>query len=218
MQARTQAFTLIELLVVVGILGLLAAVAVPNFLEAQVRSKISRVKVDLAATAHATACYRLDWGNYPPNDGLFNNLPLELSTPVAYLTSVHLVDPFCKQEDHPVHGERARFYTYTEIVSLNMAMSRLGIGRPVPYEAIDHAFYNEGAFEKYGRWRLASNGPDKRYTVLDYDETTDPTTSDVQLQGIDLPYDPTNGTLSPGNILRTQLSPEGRIESPRSDD
>ena len=40
-------FTLIEVLVVVAIVAILAAIAIPNFLEAQTRAKIARAKNDL---------------------------------------------------------------------------------------------------------------------------------------------------------------------------
>ena len=58
-------FTLIELLIVVAIIAILAAIAVPNFLEAQVRSKISRVRNDLRSLATAIESYRVDNTAYP---------------------------------------------------------------------------------------------------------------------------------------------------------
>ena len=61
-------FTLIELLIVVAIIAILAAIAVPNFLEAQVRSKVSRVKADQRSLATALESYYIDNNSYPATD------------------------------------------------------------------------------------------------------------------------------------------------------
>ena len=53
-------FTLIELLIVVAIIAILAAIAVPNFLEAQVRSKIARCKADMRSIELSLESYRID--------------------------------------------------------------------------------------------------------------------------------------------------------------
>jgi prepilin-type N-terminal cleavage/methylation domain-containing protein len=58
-------FTLIELVVVLTVIAILAAISVPNFLEAQVRSKVSRVNQDMSFVAVAMETYRLDNGHYP---------------------------------------------------------------------------------------------------------------------------------------------------------
>ena len=59
-------FTLIELLIVVAIIGILAAIAVPNFLNAQIRAKVSKVQADFRSLATAIESYRLEFGNYMP--------------------------------------------------------------------------------------------------------------------------------------------------------
>ena len=63
-QARLRAFTLIELLIVVAIIAILAAIAVPNFLEAQTRSKVSRSKADIRTQAIAMEAYFVDHNSY----------------------------------------------------------------------------------------------------------------------------------------------------------
>jgi prepilin-type N-terminal cleavage/methylation domain-containing protein len=62
---RVKGFTLIELLIVVAIIAILAAIAVPNFLEAQTRAKVSRVRSDLRTLATAMESYYVDCGAYP---------------------------------------------------------------------------------------------------------------------------------------------------------
>jgi hypothetical protein len=75
-------------------------------------------------------------------------------------------------------------------------------GRPPPFEAVDSPFYNPGAFDRYGKWRLVSFGPDRDYNVPGAPMGAfNP--NPVTLKGSDIPYDPTNGTVSYGNTLRT---------------
>jgi len=193
---QKNAFTLIELLIVVAIIAILAAIAIPNFLEAQIRAKVSRAKSDLRSIGTAVESYATDWNRYPPNDGKYVVIPVELSTPQAYITSAKLVDPFKeKSEEFIAFDEiRSRYYTYNCIVTLQEAAWWNVRGRPCPHEAIDHSMENEGAFEKYGRWRMVCVGPDTQYLNKSYP---------MPLKGSDIPYDPTNGTVSFGNILYT---------------
>ena len=104
-----RAFTLIELLIVVAIIAILAAIAVPNFLEAQTRSKVSRTKADMRSLATGMESYAVDHNKYPrgnyyqlpyplltcgvtaPENG--NAALLLLTTPIAYITTL-FNDPF----------------------------------------------------------------------------------------------------------------------------
>ncbi|MFO0691418.1 MAG: prepilin-type N-terminal cleavage/methylation domain-containing protein [Myxococcota bacterium] len=57
-------FTLIELMIVVAIIGILAAIAIPNFLRFQLKSKSSEGKVNIAAIRTAEESYLAEFGNY----------------------------------------------------------------------------------------------------------------------------------------------------------
>jgi len=104
MRRLSGGFTLIELLIVVAIIGILAAIAVPNFLNAQIRAKISRCTSDMKTLETALEMYRMDNNDYPTCDqprvrGYFDHWhPNEIrfyrmTTPVAYISSVPR-DPF----------------------------------------------------------------------------------------------------------------------------
>jgi type IV pilus assembly protein PilA len=57
-------FTLIELMIVVAIIGILAAIAIPNFLRFQLKSKSSEGKVNIAAIRTAQESYMAEFGTY----------------------------------------------------------------------------------------------------------------------------------------------------------
>ncbi|HPA48466.1 MAG TPA: prepilin-type N-terminal cleavage/methylation domain-containing protein, partial [bacterium] len=63
------AFTLIELLIVVAIIGILAAIAVPNFLNARMRATIARMETDVKALGDALMMYRIDHRCYFEHQG-----------------------------------------------------------------------------------------------------------------------------------------------------
>jgi len=100
-------FTLIELLIVVAIIGILAAIAVPNFLNAQLRAKIAGTESDLRILVNAMLQYHLDNNSYHAHrDGEAQQFPL--TTPVAYLNGF-LKDRF----QAPPNIEKAAGFTYS---------------------------------------------------------------------------------------------------------
>lgn len=61
---RRGGFTLIELMIVVAIIGILAAIAIPNFVRFQLRSKSSEGKTNLAGIRTAQESYFAEYGTY----------------------------------------------------------------------------------------------------------------------------------------------------------
>ena len=62
---KSKGFTLIELLIVVAIIGILAAIAIPNLLNAIDRGKQKRTMADLRSIGTAVESYAVDNNVYP---------------------------------------------------------------------------------------------------------------------------------------------------------
>ncbi|MDX2175827.1 MAG: type II secretion system protein GspG [Candidatus Sumerlaeia bacterium] len=174
---RASAFTLIELLIVVAIIAILAAIAVPNFLEAQVRSKVSRAKADMRTLATAIEAYRVDENRYPNtrrggNWLLFYQRLAFLTTPVAYITTLPQ-DPFA---DAGSTNNPQLAYDYLDRPSTLSLLPAVWNPFPGNGDAANKA------------WRILSLGPDQRESLV--------------LGPQPVEYDPTNGTTSAGDIHR----------------
>lgn len=181
-KATKYGFTLIELLIVVAIIAILAAIAIPNFLAAQTRSKVSRVKEDMRSIGTGLEAYRTDNDNYPEGYDTWDisnpdREPLcVITTPIAYLTSV----------------PRDIFFTGAGYIDSQYTKSG---PKPYWYWGIprkDVNFGLDGGMLRQCGWRLGSAGPDTRHGAGGTDI--------YEINWID--YDPTNGTISRGEIMR----------------
>jgi type II secretion system protein G len=121
MKRGQSGFTLIELLIVIAIIGILAAIAIPNLLNAVQRGKQKRTMSDMRALATAVEAYAVDNNNYPTatcNAGLFTTTGTQLTTAsFTDLTPTYIAQP-------PMRDGWSNFMIYGVSVTTDKYMIR----------------------------------------------------------------------------------------------
>jgi type II secretion system protein G len=216
------AFTLIELLIVVAIIAILAMIAVPNFLEAQTRSKVARVKNDLRMLAVAQEAYYLDWNSYTNLQtgtdtpwtarGLWAGLA-QLTTPVAYITSIPR-DPFgvSHYTTTPNMQHHAVYEMGTGIVGVGGSMRPWENPTPRGMPSNTYEVESDGPDHFDETIGTLQDGTSSPFSTGDYPwPAVQSNATNIRLMSA-LCYDPTNGTVSWGDILRPGgMKPPGLI-------
>jgi type II secretory pathway pseudopilin PulG len=214
----------------------LAAIAVPNFLEAQTRAKVSRARADLRSAATALEAYRIDFNHYPLTRGQFSfttmvqeqepvhwqvssgpsagqsrtrafcTLSLRLSTPISYITSTAFTDPFKRGGVDPSGLSPASLGNYDTGDPTDQALAYHNIFQFAIQNGANGTYPADDYNEDYGAWRIFSLGPNMAYETVSGNPMTGSFFGQSDFGWL---YDPTNGTVSSGYIIRTQKDTQG---------
>jgi type II secretory pathway pseudopilin PulG len=184
--------TLIELMVLTTLMGMLGSVGLLGYVEAMTRTRIAVVYNDLRVLSIANETYYIDHSTYPPNQSEF----LPLLHPIAYLSGSFPRDPF----DFP--------HTYL--------MFHITPDDPIALDLVTTAFpgdvATQGAIFNHG-YLFLSVGPDRVFDLELIDDNPDNRIRyedfilwfrQIGESGGGRIYDPTNGTISAGDIGRTR--------------
>lgn len=213
-------FTLIELLIVVLIIAILAAIAIPNFLEFQTRAKVSRVKSDHRSLATGLEAYYVDNNEYPAMavgewganaqwvlgaPGAYNictfrlrnsatqiTLMHTMTTPIAYITG-YFPDPFASSK-----GSSFAYRTY----SFTWILFSYG-----PDRDENNPRTNPSDHNNYIPEYQMMGGIDFNFETAFNIDVSQPSSlylGSIGVKGTGLHYDPTNGTTSEGDVVRVK--------------
>lgn len=188
------AFTLIELLIVVAIIAILAAIALPNFMEAQIRAKVARAKSDIRTLSMGLHQYSVDYNGFPD---LFTRLNT-VTTPIQYLSKLPQ-DPF-----RQVSGDQMWHRAYYRYGAMPIEKAfRFVVASVGPDTDID-TYFNGSADNESGTGPWEANNQALRFypgysNELFSSAGITPDGGDSKIRYV--AYDVTNGTMSDGDLF-----------------
>jgi len=192
-------FTVVELLIVIAIISIIAAIAVPNLMSANIRAKVSGVKADMGSIAIALEDYKID------DPG--RNYPIEPPSPYGH-------------DEIAVSGQA--FDDPSDALGLGKLVYPLDASEPTYLKRIPGDPFNDSGEEEWNGtsgahnnhycyftananqesssteakyWALVSYGPDKDQDITSYVNAKNAVNNGTNL------YDPDSGITSSGDIV-----------------
>lgn len=208
--------TIIELLVALAIVAILAAVAVPHFLEAQTRAKVSSAMMNLRTVTTGIDSYRVDNNGYPPSRTVLPDDPFGiladhqlavLTAPISYIGKDAFRDPFGEVRSRSLlilasaitSDDRDGDFPFPELPNPNRSF--LYFHYPSFAQLTRNSAINVEAVA------AISLGPDRQDSFGAFSPFNVQALPPLAPQAgfynpVDTLYDPTNGTVSEGDIPR----------------
>lgn len=214
-------FTLIELLIVIAIILILISIALPNFLEAQVRARVTNVKGEMHAIESAMSSYYQDWKRHPrdgfelpafssPGDNNYYpeenpRIWVQLTTPIKYFSTIPY-DEF-HSADIDTNGlkrsDKHQTYRYYAAWWRCLALNGTPVAKSEKCSKLTAGNNYDSDF--LGKWVIWSPGPNRvhdfgewamyrKYYQVGYDPKVTKSKAFV--------YMPTNGTISDGDLVK----------------
>lgn len=109
LKEKDQGFTLIELLVVIVIIGILAAIAIPIFLNQQKKGVDAGVKSDLKQLANLEESYYVDQTSYSQTAADFGDLKV---TDQNVIQAAVTADGYCLRGSAPNGSDSTKYFWY----------------------------------------------------------------------------------------------------------